>query len=159
MTKKKSKTPSNTIAQNKKARHDYHIAERFEAGIALMGWEVKSIRAGKCQLVDSYVLLKDGEAWLLGAHIEPLKSASTHVVADPTRTRKLLLNRRELGKLFGATQQEGYTCVALSMYWKKHLIKCEIGIAKGKKAYDKRATEKDRDWNRQKQRIVRQHNM
>ena len=158
MAKKKPKTPDNTIAQNKKARHDYHIEDRFEAGIALMGWEVKSIRAGKCQLVDSYVLLKDGEAWLLGSHIEPLNSASTHVVADPTRTRKLLLNRRELGRLFGATQREGYTCVALSMYWKKHLIKVEIGIAKGKKDYDKRATEKDRDWNRQKQRIVRQHN-
>ena len=158
MSKKKPKQPSNTIAQNKKARHDYHISDRFEAGIALMGWEVKSIRAGKCQLVDSYVLLKDGEAWLLGAHIEPLNSASTHVVADPTRTRKLLLHQRELGKLFGATQQQGYTCVCLSMYWKKHLIKCDIGIAKGKKDYDKRATEKDRDWNRQKQRIVRQHN-
>jgi len=159
MSKKKPKTASNTIAQNKKARHDYHITDKFEAGIVLSGWEVKSIRAGKCQLVDSYVLLKDGEAWLLGAYIEPLKSASTHVVADPSRTRKLLLSRRELGKLFGATQQEGYTCVALSLYWKKHLVKCEIGIAKGKKAYDKRATEKDRDWNRQKQRVVRQHNM
>ncbi|MBT8148830.1 MAG: SsrA-binding protein SmpB [Pseudomonadales bacterium] len=158
MSKKKAKPASNTIAQNKKARHDYHISDKFEAGVVLAGWEVKSIRAGKCQLVDSYVLLKDGEAWLLGAYIEPLKSASTHVVADPTRTRKLLLSQRELGKLFGATQQEGYTCVALSLYWKKHLVKCEIGIAKGKKAYDKRATEKDRDWNRQKQRVVRQHN-
>ena len=155
---KKPKTDSNVIAQNKRARHDYHIHDRFEAGLALAGWEVKSIRAGKCQLVDSYVLLKDGEAWLLGAHIEPLKSASSHVTADPNRTRKLLLNRRELGKLFGAVQQEGYTCVALSMYWKKHLVKCQIGIAKGKKAYDKRATEKERDWNRDKQRIARQHN-
>lgn len=158
MSKKKQKPSSNTIAQNKKARHDYFISETFEAGLALQGWEVKSIRAGKCQLVDSYVLLKDGEAWLLGAHIEPLHSASTHVVADPTRTRKLLLKTRELGKLFGATQREGYTCVALSMYWKKHLVKCQIGIAKGKKAYDKRATEKDRDWDRDKQRIARQHN-
>lgn len=158
MSKKKPKAPDNTIARNKKARHDYHISDTYEAGVALQGWEVKSIRAGKCQLVDSYVLLKDGEAWLLGAHIEPLSSASTHVVADPTRTRKLLLNNRELGKLFGATQREGYTCVALSMYWKKHLVKCQIGIAKGKKAYDKRATEKDRDWNRDKQRVVRQHN-
>ncbi|NNC54856.1 MAG: SsrA-binding protein SmpB, partial [Pseudomonadales bacterium] len=116
MSKKKHKPASNTIAQNKKARHDYHISETFEAGVMLQGWEVKSIRAGKCQLVDSYVLLKDGEAWLLGSHIEPLNSASTHVIADPTRTRKLLLNQRELGKLFGATQREGYTCVALSMY-------------------------------------------
>lgn len=155
---KKSKPDSNTIAQNKKARHDYHIIETFEAGLVLTGWEVKSLRAGKGQLVDSYVLLKDGEAWLLGAHIEPLKSASTHVVADPTRTRKLLLNQRELGKIFGATQQKGYACVALSLYWKKHLVKCSIAIARGKKDYDKRATEKDRDWDRQKQRIVRQHN-
>lgn len=159
MSKKKPKVPSNLIAQNKRARHDYHISDKYEAGIQLTGWEVKSIRAGKCQLVDSYVFLRDGEAWLLNAHIEPLKSASTHVVAEPTRQRKLLLNKRELGKLFGATQQEGYTAVALSMYWKKHLVKCEIGLAKGKKDFDKRATEKNRDWDRQKQRIVRQHNM
>jgi len=155
---KKNKTPSSVIAQNKKARHDYHLSDKYEAGVALAGWEVKSLRAGKCQLVDSYVLLKDGEAWLLGSHIEPLNTASSHVVADPTRTRKLLLNRRELGKLFGATQQQGYTCVALSLYWKKHLIKCEIALAKGKKDYDKRASEKNRDWDRQKQRIARQHN-
>lgn len=158
MSQKKKKTAGNTIAQNKKARHDYQVSETFEAGVALQGWEVKSIRAGKCQLVDAYVLLKNGEAWLLGAHIEPLSSASTHVVADPSRTRKLLLGKRELGKLFGATQREGYTCVALSLYWKKHLVKCQIGIAKGKKSYDKRATEKDRDWNRDKQRIAREHN-
>ena len=158
MSKKKPKPPSNVIAQFKKARHDYLITDTFEAGLALQGWEVKSIRAGKCQLVDSYVLLKDGEAWLLGAHIEPLNSASTHVVANPDRTRKLLLNQRELGKLFGATQQEGYTCVALSMYWKKHLVKCEIGIAKGKKNFDKRASEKTKDWARQKQRLVREAN-
>lgn len=158
MSKKKPKTPGNTIAQFKKARHDYEITDKFEAGLVLQGWELKSIRAGKCQLVDSYVLLKDGEAWLLGAHIEPLNSASTHVVANPDRSRKLLLNQRELGKLFGATQQEGYTCVALSMYWKKHLVKCEIGIAKGKKNFDKRASEKAKDWARQKQRVVREAN-
>ena len=104
---------------------------------------MKSLRAGKAQLVDSYVLLKDGEAWLMGAHITPLTSASTHVIADPTRTRKLLLNRRELGKLFGAVQQKGYACVALSLYWKKHMIKCEIALAKGKKEFDKRHTEKN----------------
>ena len=155
---KKPKQPSSTIAQNKKARHDYHILDRFEAGLVLQGWEVKSLRAGKGQLVDSYVLLKDGEAWLLGAHIEPLNSASTHVVADPTRTRKLLLSQRELGKIFGAVSQQGHTCVALSLYWKKHLVKCEIALARGKKEFDKRATEKDRDWNRQKQRLARQHN-
>ena len=146
------------IAQNKRARHDYSLSDKYEAGLVLTGWEVKSLRAGKGQLVDSYVFLRDGEAWLLGAHIEPLQTASTHVIAEPMRYRKLLLNERELGKLFAATQQEGYTCVALSLYWKKHLIKCEIALGKGKKDHDKRHSEKDRDWDRQKQRIARQHN-
>lgn len=155
---KKPKTTSNIIAQNKRARHDYSLSDKYEAGLVLTGWEVKSLRAGKGQLVDSYVFLKDGEAWLLGAHIEPLQTASTHVIAEPTRYRKLLLNERELGKLFAATQQEGYTCVALSLYWKKHLIKCEIALGKGKKDHDKRHSEKDRDWDRQEQRIARQHN-
>lgn len=123
---KQKKQSQGSIAQNKKALHDYFVEQRFEAGLALAGWEVKSLRAGKAQLVDSYVLLKDGEAWLLGSHITPLKTASTHVIADPVRTRKLLLHKRELGKLFGAVQQKGYTCVALSLYWKAHLIKCEI---------------------------------
>ena len=155
---KKPKTTSNMIAQNKRARHDYSLSDKYEAGLVLTGWEVKSLRAGKGQLVDSYVFLRDGEAWLLGAHIEPLQTASTHVIAEPMRYRKLLLNERELGKLFAATQQEGYTCVALSLYWKKHLIKCEIALGKGKKDHDKRHSEKDRDWDRQKQRIARQHN-
>ena len=158
MAKKPKKAGNNIIAQNKRARHDYLLSEKYEAGLVLTGWEVKSLRAGKGQLVDSYVFLKDGEAWLLGAHIEPLQTASTHVVAEPTRYRKLLLNERELGKLFAATQQEGYTCVALSLYWKGHLIKCEIALGKGKKDHDKRHSEKDRDWDRQKQRIARQHN-
>lgn len=158
MGKKKPKVSSNTIATNKRARHDYFIQDKYEAGIALMGWEIKSIRAGKCQLVDTYVLIKNGEAWLLNAHIEPLNTASTHVVANPTRDRKLLLHQKEIAKLFGAVNQEGYTCVALSMYWKKHLVKVEIGLAKGKKDHDKRASIKERDWNRQKQRVVRQHN-
>ena len=152
---KQKKHPTGTIALNKKALHDYSIENKFEAGIALSGWEVKSLRAGKAQLVDSYVLLKDGEAYLFGAHITPLKTASTHVIADPTRTRKLLLHKRELGKLFGAVQQKGYACVALSLYWKKHLIKCEIALAKGKKEFDKRAVEKERDSNREIQRAVR----
>ena len=155
---KKPKTTSNIIAQNKRARHDYSLSDKYESGLVLTGWEVKSLRAGKGQLVDSYVFLRDGEAWLLGAHIEPLQTASTHVIAEPMRYRKLLLNERELGKLFAATQQEGYTCVALSLYWKKHLIKCEIALGKGKKDHDKRHSEKDRDWDRQKQRIARQHN-
>lgn len=153
MTKQK-KISSGTIVQNKKALHDYFIETRFEAGIALSGWEVKSLRAGKAQLTDSYVLLKDGEAWLLGSHITPLQTASTHVIADPQRTRKLLLHKRELGKLFGAVQQKGFACVALSIYWKKHLIKCEIALAKGKKEFDKRATEKERDSNREIQRAM-----
>ena len=155
---KKPKTSSNIIAQNKRARHDYLLQDKFEAGIALTGWEVKSLRTGKGQLTDSYVFLKDGEAWLLGAHIEPLQTASTHVVAEPTRYRKLLLNAKELAKIFAATQKQGYTCVALSLYWKKHLVKCEIALGKGKKDHDKRASEKDRDWDRQKQRIARAHN-
>ncbi|MEE8058920.1 MAG: SsrA-binding protein SmpB [Pseudomonadales bacterium] len=158
MAKKKSKTSSNNIAQNKKARHDYHLEEKFEAGLALQGWEVKSLRMGKVQITDTYVLMKDGEAWLLGSHITPLNTASTHVVADPTRTRKLLLNKRELGKLLAATQQDGRTCVCTALYWKKHLVKAAICIAQGKQQHDKRQTEKERDWNKQKQRVLRQNN-
>ena len=146
------------VASNRKAFHDYFIEDTFEAGMVLEGWEVKSLREKKVQLVDSYVTLKDGEAWLLGCRIVPLNSASTHVVADPERTRKLLLNRRELAKLFGAIQQKGYTCVATKLYWKGHLIKCQIALAKGKKDHDKRDTIKDREWNIQKQRVVRQQN-
>lgn len=156
MSKKKPGTPSSTIALNKKAKHEYHIEDRFEAGLVLLGWEVKSLRAGKGQLVDSYVLLKDGEAWLLGSHITPLTAASTHVIADPTRTRKLLLHTKEISKIVGKANQAGHTCVALALYWKKNKIKCEIALVKGKKEYDKRATEKERDWDRQKQRIMRE---
>lgn len=155
---KKSKTPDNTIVVNKKARHDYFIQESFEAGIALQGWEVKSLRQGKVQLVDSYVLIKDGEAFLLGCMINPLISASTHVVADPTRTRKLLLHKNELSKLFVATQQKGDTCVCTKLYWKGHLVKCQIALAKGKQSHDKRSTIKEREWNIDKQRAMRQHN-
>ncbi len=159
MSKKKPGTPSSTIALNKKAKHEYHIEERFEAGLALLGWEVKSLRAGKGQLTDAYVLLKDGEAFLLGAHIMPLNTASTHVIADPTRTRKLLLHAREIAKLIGQVGQTGHTCVPLALYWKKNKVKCEIALVKGKKQFDKRATEKERDWNRQKQRIIREANV
>ena len=151
----KAKSGGGTIALNKKSRHDYFIEERFEAGIALQGWEVKSLRAGRCQLVDSYVLLKDGEAYLLGSRIEPMASASSHVDANADRTRKLLLNQRELEKLFAGVQRDGYTAVCTAMYWKQHLVKCEVALARGKKEHDKRATEKDRDWHRQKQRLVR----
>ncbi|NJN52460.1 MAG: SsrA-binding protein SmpB [Gammaproteobacteria bacterium] len=143
MAKPKKSSPGR-IAENRRARHDYELTERFEAGIVLEGWEVKSLRAGKAQLVDSYVLMKDGEAWLLGSNITPLNSASTHVIADPQRTRKLLLHDREISKLFVATQQDGYTCVATALYWKGNRVKCEIALAKGKKQHDKRATEKER---------------
>jgi SsrA-binding protein len=155
---KSSKTPDTTIAQNKKARHDYFIEETFEAGVALEGWEVKSLRMKKVQLVDSYVLMKDGEAFLLGCNVQPLNTASTHVIADPGRTKKLLLHRRELAKLFMETQQKGYTAVAIKLYWKGHMIKCQVALAKGKQDHDKRASEKDREWKVEKQRIVRQTN-
>lgn len=151
----KNTQQNNTIAQNKKARFDYQLEEKFEAGIVLQGWEIKSLRAGKAQLTDSYVLLKNGEAWLLGALITPLQTASTHFVTDPQRTRKLLLNRKQINQLIGSVQQKGYTCVCLSLYWKGHLAKAEIALAKGKQLHDKRETEKERDWNREKQRIVR----
>lgn len=152
---KQKKHPEGTIAQNKKARHDYFIEHKFEAGMVLAGWEVKSLRAGKAQLVDSYVLLKNDEAWLIGAHIAPLTAASTHVIADPVRTRKLLLNKREIEKITSSVQQKGFACVALSIYWKAHLIKIEIGLGKGKKEYDKRHTERERDSDRELQRAVR----
>jgi SsrA-binding protein len=147
---------NNTIALNKKARYEYHLDEKIEAGIALQGWEVKSLRAGKAQITDSYVLLKNGEAWLIGALITPLDTVSTHYVADPTRTRKLLLSRRQIDHLIGATQQKGYTCICTALYWKGHLVKAEIALARGKKLHDKRETEKERDWNREKQRVVRE---
>ena len=150
----KKKSSSNTIVRNKRVSHDYQIGDRFEAGLALQGWEVKSLRESKVQLTDSYVLLKDGEAWLIGVNIQPLNTASTHYVTDPGRTRKLLLNRREIDKIAAAVQQKGYTCVCTSLYWKQHMVKCEIGLAKGKAEYDKRQSEKDRDWQRQKQRIL-----
>ena len=153
--KKPNKSPSATIALNKKARFDYHIEERMEAGIALEGWEVKSLRAGKVQISESYVLLKDGEAFLFGALITPMISASTHVEADPRRTRKLLLHREEIARLVGAVERRGYTVVCTAMYWKRGRAKVEIGLAKGKKQHDKRAAEKARDWDREKQRILK----
>ena len=155
MKKPSGKPQSTTIAQNKRARHDYTLEERFEAGLVLEGWEVKAIRAGKVQLTDSYVLLRNGEAWLIGANIAPLVSASTHVIADPQRTRKLLLHEKELARLFVATQQKGYTCVVTAMYWKGSRVKCEVALGKGKKLHDKRATDRDRDWERQKARLTR----
>ena len=147
-----------SIAVNKKARHDYFIEERFEAGLALEGWEVKSLRAGRVQVTESYVHIRDGEAWLLGAHITPLNTASTHVHADPTRTRKLLLNRHELDRLIGAVERKGYTLVPLDLHWSRGRAKLEIGLARGKKQHDKRASTKERDWQRQKARILKSAN-
>ena len=157
--KGKGKGPgSNAIALNKKARFEYHINETFEAGLALAGWEVKSLRAGKAQLTDTYILVKNGEAWLLGSHITPLNTASTHEVADPTRTRKLLLHRKEIARIFSRTQDKGHTCVPLKLYWKGSKVKCELALVTGKKLHDKRATERGRGQQRQRGRILREHN-
>lgn len=153
--KKKPKTPSNTIGLNKKAGFDYFLQERFEAGIALEGWEAKSLRAGRLQLRDTYVIVKDGEAWLLNAVITPLPEASTHINPNPQRTRKLLLHRSELHKLIGAVERKGYALIPTAMYWKKGRAKLEFALGQGKKAYDKRDTEKDRDWQREKERIFK----
>lgn len=155
MAKKKPKTPDNVIARNKRAKFDYKLEESFEAGVVLSGWEVKSARMGKVQITDTYVLMKDGEAFLLGAQIMPLDTASTHFVTDPTRTRKLLLHKRELAKILAATAQKGKTCVCTSLFWKGHLVKARIALATGKQDYDKRDTQKDQDWTRQKQRVIR----
>ncbi|HEX5055964.1 MAG TPA: SsrA-binding protein SmpB [Gammaproteobacteria bacterium] len=154
---KKQQNETPPIALNRQARHEYFIEETLEAGLALQGWEVKSLRDGRVQLKESYVLLKNGEAWLFGSHVTPLPTASTHVRAEPTRTRKLLLHRLQLNRLLGAVERKGYALVPLALYWSKGKIKLEIGLAKGKKAHDKRAVEKDRDWQRQKQRVLRQH--
>ncbi len=143
------------IAENRRARFDYFIEERLEAGLTLEGWEVKALRAGKAQITEAYVYLREGEVFLLGAHITPLKTTSTHVSADPTRTRKLLLNRSEIAHLVGAVERKGYTIVPLELYWQRGRAKLRIGLAKGKKQHDKRATEKERDWARDKARLLR----
>jgi SsrA-binding protein len=153
-TNKKS-NGSSTIAVNKRARFEYHIEERIEAGIALEGWEVKALREGRVQFADSYVLLKDNEAWLFGCQINPLPTVSTHVTPDPVRTRKLLLHRREIDRLVGAVDRRGYTVIPTAMYWSRGKAKVEIGMARGKQQHDKRKTQKDRDWERQKGRIMK----
>jgi SsrA-binding protein len=154
-TMAKPATTERVIAENRRARYDYFIEERLEAGIVLEGWEVKSMRAGKAQLAEAYVYIRNGEAFLIGAHLAPLRTASTHKVADPVRTRKLLLHRNELDRLIGATERRGYTIVPLELYWKAGRAKLQVGLAKGKKQHDKRATEKDRDWKRDKARVLR----
>ena len=150
---KVASTGHKTIALNRKARHDYTIEERFEAGLVLQGWEVKSLRAGHAQIAESHVIIRKGEAWLIGSHITPLLSASTHVKTDPGRTRKLLLHARELDRLIGLIERKGYTLIPLSLHWVRGKAKLDIGLAKGKKDYDKRADAKDKDWQRQKERL------
>lgn len=152
---KKQKGSDNTIAQNRRARHDYYLEDTFEAGLVLEGWEVKSLRDGRLSLNESYIVIHQGEAWLHGAHISPMLSASTHVHPDDIRKRKLLLHRLELNRLIGAVDRKGYTIVPVSMYWKKGRAKLQIALAKGKQQHDKRATAKDRDWQREKARIIK----
>ncbi len=155
MNTKKTTSGQKTIALNKKATHDYFVEQRFEAGLVLQGWEVKSLRAGKVQLKDSYVIMRHGDAYLLNSHISPLLTASTHITPEPHRSRKLLLHKKELALLVGVSQREGYTLIPLALYWKNNRAKLEFGIAKGKKEYDKRETEKKRDWQREKQRLMK----
>jgi len=156
MSKAKSKkSPDNVIAVNRKARHNFFIEETIEAGLALEGWEVKSMRAGRAQLTECYVQIHRNEGWLVGAHFSPLTTASTHIKTDPTRMRKLLLHRNELDRLIGAVERRGYALVPLNLHWVKGRAKLDIGLAKGKKQHDKRASDKDRDWQRQKERILK----
>ncbi|TDK23426.1 SsrA-binding protein SmpB [Luteimonas aestuarii] len=161
MAKKTGKDKANgdrTIALNKRARHEYHLEERFEAGMALQGWELKAIRAGRANIGESYAMVLQGELFLIGAQITPLISASSHVVADAHRSRKLLLHRREIDTLVGRIQRDGYTLVPTALYWKGNKVKAELALAKGKQAHDKRQSSKDRDWQRDKQRVMRAHN-
>jgi len=151
----KPKTADNTIAQNRKARFDYAVEQAFEAGVALQGWEVKSLRDGRAQLKESYVIVMRGELFLIGAHFAPLQSASTHINADPTRRRKLLLHKEEIDKLIGARERDGYTIVPLSLYWKAGRVKLKIALAKGKKRHDKRHAIKQREWDRDRERLFK----
>lgn len=144
-----------SIVQNRKAFHDYFVEERFEAGLMLEGWEVKSIRAGRAQITEAYVVVRDSALWLIGAHVSPLPTASAHVSPNPTRTRKLLMHAEEIRKLIGKVEQRGYTLIPLDLHYKGGHIKLEIGLAKGKQQHDKRATERDKQWQRDKQRLVR----
>ena len=147
-----------SIIENRKAFHDYFIEQRFEAGIALEGWEVKAIRAGRAQLKEAYVIVSNGELFLIGSHISPLTSASTHFIPDPIRTRKLLLHAEEISRLIGSVERDGYALVPLNLHYKDGRVKLEIGLAKGKRQYDKRQTEKEKDWRREQQRLLRPKN-
>jgi len=154
-SKKSKGAPSSTIALNRKAKHDYFLGDRFEAGLVLEGWEVKSLRDGRVQLKESFVVLQNGEAWLMGVNISPLLSASTHIHPNPTRSRKLLLHAEELSRIFGAVERKGFTLVPVALYWSKGRVKVEVALAKGKQAHDKRASEKNRDWGREKERLMK----
>ena len=156
--KDKDNKGGGTIALNKRARHEYHIDQRYEAGIALQGWELKALRAGRINFGDSYAVVLRNEIFLIGCSIPPLISASTHVVANDRRTRKVLLHREEIDTLIGAVERKGYTLIPMALYWKGNKVKVEIGLAKGKQAHDKRDAEKERDWQREKQRTMRSHN-
>ena len=147
-----------TIALNKRARHEYHLEHKLEAGLALQGWELKAIRAGRANIGDAYAVVLSGELFLVGAQITPLIQASTHVVANDRRTRKLLLHRREIAELIGRVQRDGYTLIPMALYWKGNKVKAEIALARGKQQHDKREASKERDWNREKQRLLRRHN-
>lgn len=155
-TKDTAKNP--TIALNKRAKHEYHLEQRYEAGLELQGWELKAIRAGRANIGESYALIKNGEIFLFGAQITPLIQASTHVVADDRRNRKLLLHRHEIDNLIGRVERDGYTIIPTALYWKGNKVKAEVALAKGKQAHDKRAASKERDWNREKQQVMRRHN-
>ena len=161
MSKKSGKDKANgggTIALNKRARHEYHFEDKFEAGLALQGWELKSIRAGRANITEAYAVVRDGELFLFGAQITPLIQASTHVITDDRRTRKLLLHRREIDTLIGRVQRDGFTLVPTALYWKGNKVKAELALAKGKQTHDKREASKERDWDREKQRVLRKHN-
>ncbi|MFA0924200.1 SsrA-binding protein SmpB [Xanthomonas fragariae] len=164
MSKKPSKDKANgatatkTIALNKRARHEYHLEERYEAGLALQGWEVKAIRAGRANIVDGYAYVRSGEIFLIGAQITPLIQASSHTIPEERRTRKLLLHRREIDKVLSSVARDGYTLVPTALYWSNNKVKLEIALAKGKQNHDKRDAAKDRDWQRDKQRVMRRHN-
>ena len=156
--KAKSATATKTIALNKRARHEYHLEERYEAGLALQGWEVKAIRAGRANIVDGYAYVRSGEIYLIGAQITPLIQASTHVIPVERRDRKLLLHRAEIDKVLTRVECEGYTLVPTALYWSSNKVKLEIALAKGKQSHDKRDAAKERDWQRDKQRVMRRHN-
>ena len=161
MSKKTGKDKPNssgTIALNKRARHEYHLDQRFEAGLALQGWELKAIRAGRANIGDAYAVVLHGEIFLVGSQITPLIQASTHVLTNDRRSRKLLMHRREIDELVGRVQREGYTLVPTALYWKGNKVKAEIALAQGKQQHDKRDASKERDWNREKQRLLRRHN-